>query len=171
MGRAAPLADQFLATHREFYDFVKNATPEQWRAKGINHPEIRRGDEDEGRPVGTIVHHVGNSYRTNRARCQAWIRGEDPPLPTAETVLRHSAENNDPDQAETLEFLAREAAATEEFIRSLSDGELAAAGTFATGPTTVEDYVGKTLPFHIRWHQGSIQATWEQLPDAVKAPG
>jgi hypothetical protein len=55
MGRAEQLADQFTATHREFYDFVKNATPEQWRAKGINHPEIRVGNEDEGRPVGTIA--------------------------------------------------------------------------------------------------------------------
>jgi len=33
------------------------------------------------------------------------------------------------------------------------------------GPTTVEEFVGRTLPFHIRWHMGSIQATWEQLAD------
>ena len=50
------------------------------------------------------------------------------------------------------------------FIRGLSDRDLAASGTFATGPATVEQYVGGTVPYHIRWHMGSIQATWEQLP-------
>jgi hypothetical protein len=163
MSRAQPLADAFLATHREFYDLVKNATPEQWRAKGINHPEIQVGNEDEGRPVGTIVHHVGNAYRNNRARCQAWIRGDDPPPPTAEMNKRHAAENDDPDQGETLRFLDGEAAEMAAFIRGLSDGELAAKGSFVTGPTTLEEFVGRTLPFHIRWHMGSIRATWEQL--------
>ena len=163
MERADQLADQFLATHREFYDFVKNATPEQWRAKGINHPEIRRGDEDEGRPVGTIVHHVGYAYRNNRIRCQAWIRGEDPALPTNEANRVHAAENRDPDQGETLRFLADQAAETEAFIRGLGGRELAARGSFFTGPQTVEGFIGEILPFHIRWHLGSIQATWQQL--------
>jgi len=167
VGDPQQLADQFVATHREFFDFVKNATPEQWRAKGINHPEIRRGNEDEGRPVGTIVHHVGNGYRNNRARCQAWIRGEDPAPPSDETNKVHAAENADPDQAETLMFLADQAAQLEAFIRGLGDRELAATGSFVTGPKTVEEFVGQILPFHIRWHQGSIQATWEQLA----APG
>lgn len=167
---AQELADRFLATHREFLAFVKDATPEQWRARGINHPEIRRGDEDEGRPVGTIVHHVGNGYRNTRLRCQAWIRGEDPPLPSGEMVRRHAAENADPDHAETLRFLDEQAEEMAAFIRGLSAGDLAARGTFATGPLTVEEFVGGTLPYHIRWHQGSIQATWEQLAGS-RAPG
>lgn len=162
VGRADDLADQFRAAHREFYDLVKDATPEQWRAKGVNHPEIRRGNEDEGRPVGTIVHHIGNSYRNNRTRSQAWIRGEDPPLPTDEANRVHAAENEDPDQGETLRFLEDQAAETERFIRGLGDRELAASGSFVTGTKTVEEFVGEVLPFHIRWHLGSIQATWEQ---------
>jgi DinB superfamily len=163
MGRTDQLADQFIATHREFYDFVKTATPEQWRAKGINHPEIKVGDEDEGRPVGLIAHHVGNGYRNGRSRCQAWIGGEDPPPPTGEVNKRHAAENPDPDQRETLRFLEEQSTEMEAFIRGLNDRELAATGTFVTGPTTVEEFVGRTQPFHIRWHMGSIRATWEQL--------
>lgn len=163
MSQAEELAERFVASHREFHDFVKGATPEQWRATGINHPEIRMGDEDEGRPVGLIVHHVGNGYRNNRNRCRAWIRGEDPPVPTSEVNKRHAAENPDPDQGETLRFLEEEAGEMEAFIRTLSDTELAAAGSFVTGPTTVAEFVGRTLPFHIRWHQGSIRATWEDL--------
>jgi hypothetical protein len=169
MGRAEQLADQFLATHQEFYDFLKNATPEQWGAKGLNHPEIRRGDEDEGRPVGTIAHHVGTGYMRNRARCQAWIRGEDPPLPTENPNQRHAAENPDPDHGETLKFLDDEAAEMAAFMRGLSDTQLAAPGTFFTGPTTVEEFLGGTLPYHIRWHMGSIRATWDDL--AARAAG
>ena len=131
---AKQLADQFTAAHREFYDFVKNATPEQWRAKGINHPEIRVGNEDEGRPVGTIAHHVGNGYLRNRARCQAWIRGEDPPPPSDEVNQRHAMDNPNPGHGETLRFLESEAAEMADFIRSLNDSQLAATGTFVTGP-------------------------------------
>jgi hypothetical protein len=164
MGQADDLADQFIATHREFYDFVKNATADQWRAKGMNHPEIRVGDEDEGRPVGLIAHHVGNGYRINRSRCQAWIRSEDRPPPTGEMNKQHAAENPDPDHRKTMRFLEDEAIEMEAFIRSLSERELAATGTFVNGPTTVGEFVGRTLPFHIRWHMGSIRATWDQRP-------
>ncbi len=163
MSRADLLADQFLAVHQEFYEFVAKATPEQWRAKGINHPEIRVGDEDEGRPVSTIVHHVGTGYQTNRARCKAWMSGEDPPPPNSETTRRHAEEHSDLDHQEGLRFLQEESAQTAAFIRGLSDSDLAAAGTFVNGRTTVEDFVGRTLPFHIRWHMGSIRATWEAL--------
>ncbi|HEY8761213.1 MAG TPA: DinB family protein [Candidatus Dormibacteraeota bacterium] len=165
MSRANELADQFAAAHQEFYDFVKNATPGQWRAKGINHPEIKVGDEDEGRPVGLIVHHVGNAYRNNRSRCQAWIRGEDPAPPTSETNKRHAAENPDPDHQDTLRFVQDQATETAAFIRGLSDSDLAATGAFVFGPTTVDEFIGRTLPFHVRWHMGSIKATWDQLAD------
>ena len=165
MSRANELADQFAAAHQEFYDFVKNATPGQWRAKGINHPEIKVGDEDEGRPVWLIVHHVGNAYRNNRSRCQSWIRGEDPAPPTSETNKRHAAENPDPDHQDTLRFVQDQATETAAFIRGLSDSDLAATGAFVFGPTTVDEFIGRTLPFHIRWHMGSIKATWDQLAD------
>jgi hypothetical protein len=165
MGSAGDLADQFIATHKEFYDLVKHATPVQWRAEGVNHPEIRRGDEDEGRPVGLIAHHVGNAYQNSLSRCRGWIRGEDSPPPTDETNKRHAAENPDPDHRETLRFLNEKSAELEAFIRGLSDRELAAIGTFVRGPTTVEEFIGRTVPFHIRWHLGSIQATWDQLAE------
>jgi hypothetical protein len=163
VSRAEDLAGNFLATHREFVEFVKGATPDQWRAKGINHPEIRVGNEDEGRPVGVIVHHVGIAYRNNRIRCQAWIRGEDPELPNAEGNRRHAAENPDPDQGETIRFLEAQAADMHAFISGLSETDLAAKGSFVAGPTTVEESLGRTLPYHIRWHMGSIGATWEDL--------
>ena len=163
MTRSLELADKFVAAHAEFFEFVKTASPEQWRAKGINHPTIRVGNEDEGRPVGVIVHHVAYGYMTNRLRCRAWINGEDPEPPGPETNRRHAAEHQDPDQGETLRFMEERALELHTFIEGLSDTELAAGGTFVNGSTTVEDLIGRRLPFHIRWHLGSIKATWEAL--------
>ena len=170
MSRTEELADNFLTAHSEFRAFVAGATPEQWTARGINHPEIRVGNEDEGRLVGVIVHHVANGYRNNRLRCQAWIRGEDPTPPNSEVNVRHAAENPDPKKDETLRFLDENAAEMEAFIRGLGDAEMAAKGTFVTGVMTVADFVGRTLPYHIRWHMGSIRATWEALAENAARP-
>jgi hypothetical protein len=161
MTRSRELADRFVAAHEEFFKFVRGASPEQWRVKGINHPKIRVGNEDEGRPVGVIVHHVAHGYMNNRLRCSAWIKGENPEPPGPESNRRHAAEHPDPDQSETLRFLEREAGELHAFISGLSDADLAARGTFVNGSTTVENLVGRRLPFHIRWHLGSIQATWD----------
>lgn len=163
------LADQFLAAHEEFFKTVKDASPEQWRVKGINHPKIRVGNEDEGRPVGVIVHHVAYGYMTNRLRCLVWINGEDTEPPGPETNRRHAVEHADPDQGETLRFMQEQASQLHAFIKGLSDAELAAGGTFVNGSTTVEDLIGRRLPFHIRWHLGSIQATWDAMAERREA--
>ena len=167
MARSSELADHFFAAHEEFFEFVKGASPEQWRVRGINHPKIRVGNEDEGRPVGVIVHHVAFGYLNNRLRCEAWIKGEDLEPPGPETNRRHAADHPDPDQVETLRFLEGEATALHGFIGALSDSELAAGGTFINGSTTVEDLIGRRLPFHIRWHLGSIQATWAAMEPGI----
>jgi hypothetical protein len=163
MTRPNELADHFMAAHKEIFDFVKSASPEQWRVNGINHPTIRVGNEDEGRPVGVIVHHVAYGYMTNRLRCKAWIKGDDPEPPGPETNRRHAAAHPDPDQRTTLRFLQEQATEMHAFISGLSDAELTARGTFVNGSTTVEDLIGRRLPFHIRWHLGSIQATWTAM--------
>ena len=163
MTRSRELADQFLAAHAEFFELVTSASPEQWRVKGVNHPKIRVGNEDEGRTVGVIVHHVAYGYMTNRLRCRAWIHGEDPEPPGPETNRRHAAEHQDPDQGETLRFMQEQASELHAFISGLSDTKLSAGGTFVNGSTTVEDLIGRRLPFHIRWHLGSIKATWDAM--------
>lgn len=168
MTRSEEVADRFIAAHREFLEFVKAASPEQWRARGINHPTIRVGNEDEGRPVGVIVHHVAYGYMTNRLRCLAWIKGEDQEPPGPETNRRHASEHPNPDQRETLRFTQDQASELHAFIKGLSDTQLGAHGTFVNGSTTVEDLIGRRLPFHIRWHLGSIQATWDAM--AARAP-
>ena len=161
---ASEIIAEFDAAVAELVDLVGAATPEQWRMAGKNNPEINRG-EDERRPVATIVHHVARSLVTTPERGRAWIRGEDPPLPTDEDNAEHAAANPDPGRDETLRWLEANAAAYREFVSGLSESDLQATGTWMSGPRTLDTLLGAVVPFHIRWHAGSIRATWGQNPD------
>jgi hypothetical protein len=148
----------FDTAHGEFVNLVSSLTPAQWRMQAVNHPEIRLGP-DERRPVGVIAHHVAMSYRSLRHRCQAWMRGEEPGLPPSDVNERHAAANPQPDQGETLALLQAEAEEVRDFIAGLSEADLMAKGLWFRGQTTVAQMIGETVPFHIRWHGGSIRAS------------
>ncbi len=156
---ATEIIGEFDAAVADLLDLVRPATPEQWRAQGKNNPEISRG-EDERRPVGTIVHHVARSLERILDRGQAWVRGEDPPLPDDQINARHEAENPDPDREGTLRYLEANAAAFRAYVRGLRAEDLQATGTWFSGPRTLDTLLGEVVPFHIRWHAGSIRATW-----------
>ena len=149
------------SAHAELMDLIAKATREKWTMLGVNHPEIQRG-EDEHRKVGVIVHHVASAYATTHLRCEAWIAGQSPAPLDPDRNARHEDENPDPDQAETMRLLETNAAALEDFARRLSDQQLGAKGMFIRGEVTVAELLGNTTPYHIRWHAGSIRATWEQ---------
>ena len=149
------------AAHAELMNLIAGATSEQWSMTGVNHPEIQRG-EDEHRKVGVIVHHVASAYATTRERGQAWIAGETPASLDPDRNARHETENPDPDQADTVRLLVASMADLTAFARALSDQQLDAKGIFVRGEVTVAELLGNTTPYHIRWHAGSIRATWEQ---------
>jgi hypothetical protein len=149
------------AAHQEFMELVAAATPEQWRMAGVNHPEIQFG-EDEHRPVGVIAHHVATAYASTIGRCQAWMRGELPPPPSADTNARHEAANPAPNHAETIGLLGDNANRLKDFASGLSDEDLETKGLFVRGETSVGKMLGETTAYHIRWHAGSIRATWAQ---------
>ena len=147
------------AAHQEFMELVSSATPAQWRMAGVNHPEIQFG-EDEHRPVGVIAHHMATAYAATIDRCQAWTRGELPAHPTAETNARHESANPEPQHAETIRLLGDNAKKLTQFAGGLSEKDLEAKGLFVNGETSVGKMLGETTPYHIRWHAGSIRATW-----------
>jgi hypothetical protein len=149
------------AAHKEFMELVAGANPAQWRMAGVNHPEIQFG-EDEHRPVSVIAHHMATAYAATIDRCRAWTRGELPPPPTAETNAHHESANPDPKHADTIGLLGDNAKSLMHFARGLSDEDLEAKGLFVRGETSVGDMLGETTPYHIRWHAGSIRATWAQ---------
>jgi DinB superfamily len=160
-GRQDEIVAGIDAAHQEFMQLVAGATPSQWQMAGVNHPEIQFG-EDEHRPVGVIAHHIASAYAATIDRCRAWTRGELPPPPTAETNASHESANPAPEHEETIRLLGDNANRLKDFARGLSDEDLEAKGVFVRGETSVGEMLGETTPFHIRWHAGSIRATWAQ---------
>ena len=162
MSRQDEIIAAFDRAHTDFMELVGGLTPEQWRTQGVNHPEIRLGPNDERRPVGVIAHHVAISYRALRDRCSAWMRGEDPGMPPPDVNERHAAAYPEPDKADTMTLLDREADEVRRFVRNASDADLDAKGQWFRGETTAGQMLGETMPFHIGWHAGSIRASLEE---------
>jgi DinB family protein len=147
--------------HQELMELVRSATPEQWRTPGVNHPEIRAG-EDEHRPAGVIAHHVATALATTVARCKSWIESTPIPPPTAEDNAKHEATHPTPGHAETVRLLDENVGRLKAYVRTLSDEDLEATGPFVRRELTVGQLLGETVPYHVRWHAESIRTTWEQ---------
>jgi hypothetical protein len=158
MARQDDIVAVFDEAHSDFVALARGLSPEQWLMVGVNHPEIRLG-EDERRPVGVIAHHVAMSYGSLMKRCRAWIEGVAVEPPSGDVNERHAAANPEPDQAATIALLESGAEELRRFVRGLSDSELEARGQWFRGETNVAEMAGGTIPFHIRWHAESIRAT------------
>jgi hypothetical protein len=158
MARRDEIVAAFDEAHSDFVALVRRLSPQQWQLVGVNHPEIRLG-EDERRPVGVIAHHVAMSYGSLMKRCQAWIDGVAVEPPSGDVNERHAAANPEPDQAATISLLETGAEELRRFVRGLSESELEARGQWFRGETTVAEMAGGTVPFHIRWHAESIRST------------
>src|SRR5437763_11385784 len=78
--RSAEYADRFEAAQDEFIRLLEPLTGEQWNRTGQNYPQ-RINDEDEGRPVGVIAHHVAESGPFIVDRIKRMVRGETLPPP------------------------------------------------------------------------------------------
>jgi hypothetical protein len=158
MARQDDIVAAFDEAHSDFVALARQLSPEQWLLVGVNHPEIRLG-EDERRPVGVIAHHVAMSYGSLQERCRAWIEGVSTAPPSGELNERHAAANPEPDQAATIALLETGAEDFRRFVRGLSEADLDARGQWFRGETTVGEMAGGTVPFHIRWHAESIRRT------------
>lgn len=160
MANATELAEQFQAATKDFADYAAGLTPEQWRTPCGNHPTIRVGDEDENRPVGTVVHHCAVATLRQLNRLRGTVAGEEPIMPPSHGFnAEHARLNQDPDQSATIGLLRENSAAVVEFLAALSPDDLARTGKTMLGEIPVSEQVEKILIGHIRWHRGSIQAT------------
>ncbi len=72
--RSAQLAEQFEAAHDDFIHLIESLNDEQWHRAGKNFPK-RIDDEDEGRPVGVIAHHVATNGDWIMQRIQTMLAG------------------------------------------------------------------------------------------------
>jgi hypothetical protein len=91
--RAAQIADQFESAQEAFIRLVESLTDEQWGRVGRNGPE-RLNDEDEGRTVGVIAHHVAMSGPFIIDRIRAMLAGRQmTPVDIHAMNAAHAAEH------------------------------------------------------------------------------
>jgi hypothetical protein len=159
VSRAAGLADQLDQLCEDFAAYLAGLSPEQWRARCANHPTIRRGDEDENRPVGTVAHHVAVALPRQLRYLRAIVSAEEVPAPAPTFNAEHAAANPEPDQAETTALLRRNASEVGQVIRGLSEEDLERSGHTVLGELTAGEAVERICIGHVTWHEGSIKAT------------
>lgn len=156
--RSGALADQFVAVQQGFIELVESLDDERWRRVGKNYPQ-RMNDEDEGRPVGVIAHHVASSQDRLIERIQVTVGGGvPPPVDIRADNARHAAQHGGASRDEVLRILRHNKTAIAEKIRAIPDDKLDITQESAAGPLSVAQRLERVVIGHIAMHRGSIEA-------------
>ena len=141
-----------------FRRLVGSLDERQWAAVGRNHP-ARLNDEDEGRPVGVIAHHVAANGDFIIERIRSTVEGR--PLQAVdfkEMNARHAAERAGATAREVLDLLSESKPRLAALVRAMTDDQLDLAMETPRGPLTVAERIERVLIGHLESHQGSIEA-------------
>jgi hypothetical protein len=156
--RSAVLAEQYEAAHDDFVHLVESLDDEQWHLIGKNFPQ-RIDNEDEGRPVGIIAHHVATNGDWITERIQTMLVG-GPLAPVnmrtinAEQARSHAGVTKD----EVLRLLRASRGRIASAVRAIPDDQLDIQRSTPAGPMSAAERVEKVLIGHMKQHQGSIEA-------------
>lgn len=159
VARSSRLAAEFEAVHDAFIRLVESLTEDQWHLVGVNHPK-RMNDEDEGRPLGVIAHHVATSGDWIMNRIQGIL--EDRPLQPVdfrEVNAKHADEHAEVTRKEVLSVLREGGPRLAAAVRAIPDEQLDQARGTPAGPMSIAQRVEMVLIGHIQAHQGSIETT------------
>ena len=156
--RSAQLAEQFEAAHDEFIGLIESLNDEQWHRSGKNFPK-RIDDEDEGRPLGVIAHHVATNGDWIMQRIQTMLAG-GPLSPVNMRVINseHAREHADVTKDEVLRLLRASKPRIAEAVRAIPDNQLDIQRDTPAGPMSAAQRVELVLIGHMKQHQGSIEA-------------
>jgi hypothetical protein len=156
--RAARLADQFETVQGDFIRLVESLTEEQWRLTGKNHPK-RINDEDEGRTVGVIAHHVATSGDIIMGRIQTTLEGRPlAPANSREVNAKHAVEHSDVSRDEVARILRESGPRLAAAVRAIPDDQLDQSLDTPAGPMSIAQRLELVLIGHVKQHQGSIEA-------------
>jgi hypothetical protein len=157
--RSAEFAKQFEAAQGEFIHLLESLTDDQWGWTGKNYPQ-RINEEDEGRTVGVIAHHVAESGNFIIDRIQRMARGETLPPPGDFRVsnAEHAAEHAAVTREEVLSALRESKPRIAAAVRAIPDDQLDVSRETPAGPMSVAFRLERVLIGHIKMHQGSIEA-------------
>jgi len=156
MGRAQKLAERLEQGAANLAKFAETLSDAEWRMK-IPH---------DGRPVGVIVHHVGNMYPIEIQLAQTLGSGKPVAGVTWDTVAeinaKHAREQAEVKKPEALEFLRKNSKAAAEAIRGFTDEQLDAAASVslnADAPLTAQFFLEDHAVRHSFHHLAKIRST------------
>ena len=129
-------------------------------AESLNDAEWKTKLPDDGRSVGTVVHHVATVYPIEVSLAQTIAKGEPikgvVPKDIDTMNAGHHKENPSPDKATTIALLKKNSAEAAAAIRKLTDAELdkaALASLYADAPVTsqflLEDHAVRHSYHHL----------------------
>ena len=158
MSRSERYADEFEAAQDEFIRLITSLSDEQWRRVGKNSPQ-RLNDEDEGRTVGVIAHHVAVSGPLIIERIQRMLDGRPlEPLDFRALNARHAAEHREVTKEDVIRLLNGTRSPIADAVRAIPDDQLDQMRDTPVGPMSVAQRLESVLVGHIKTHQSSIEA-------------
>jgi len=153
--QANALAERLEAGARALYELASGLSDAEWQ-KRIPH---------DGRPIGVVVHHVGNMYPLEIQLAQKIAAGEAIEGVTMAAVdginAAHAKEHDQVTKAEALDFLRRNSEAAAAAIRALSDEDLARSATnslYGDAPLTCQFFLEDHAVRHSYHHLARIRA-------------
>jgi hypothetical protein len=156
--RSAQLAKEYESAHDDFVRLVKSLDDDQWHLAGRNFPQ-RINDEDEGRPVGVIAHHVATNGDWIMQRIQTMLAGGPlAPINTREINAEHSRTHAKVTKDEVLRLMRASKSRIAEAVSAIPDKQLDIQRETPAGPMSAAQRVERVLIGHMKQHQGSIEA-------------
>jgi hypothetical protein len=159
--RSALLAEQYEAAHDEFVRLVESLDDDQWHLAGKNFPQ-RIDNEDEGRPVGVIAHHVATKGDWITERIQTMLAG-GPLAPVNMRAINseHARSHANVTKDEVLRLLRASKGRIANAVRAIPDDQLDIQRSTPAGSMSAAERVEKVLIGHMKQHQGSIEAAFD----------
>ena len=142
-------ARSFADAATSFLELVEGLDASQWQVPSV----------EDGRPIGTIAHHVALGHAIGHWRVIAAASGYPQPLQQGTAVERnaaHAAGTPAPDRDTTLRLLRTGAVALEEAIRSLRDDQLDTGITIGPIAVTIARIVDGARS-HVLEHDATIR--------------
>ena len=156
--RSDEFAAEFEAAQDDFIKLIESLTDAEWQMVGQNYPK-RTNEEDEGRTVAVIAHHVAVDGPWLISRIQDTLAGRQLQVPDKKQLnAEHATEHARTTPQEVLRILHDARPAIAAALRAIPDDRLDLSQDSPIGPLTIAFRIQAVLIGHIKMHQGSIEA-------------
>lgn len=158
-GRPEKFAAEFEAAQDGLIKLISSLTDEEWQMVGKNYPK-RANDEDEGRTVAVISHHVAVDGPWTLSRIEDSLAGRQLQVPDKKKLnAGHASDHAGTTREEVLRILRETKPRIAGALRAIPDDQLDLSHDSPIGPLTIAFRIQAVLIGHIKMHQGSIEAT------------